>query len=577
MPASRARRRSRDWFDDPEIYGWLRTAALRGLGLTADASDDRPIIGICNTWSELTHCNAHLRQVADAVRRGVWQAGGLPLEFPVLSPGEFNMRPTAMLYRNLASMDVEEAIQSNPLDAVVLLGGCDKTTPALLMGAASADVPAVLVTGGPQLNAHWRGETVGSCTDCRRYQTELRAGRITAADWADLQGSMIRSPGHCMTMGTASTMACVAEALGIAPPGNAAIPAADSRRLQLAETAGRYAVDMANRDVRPSHILTPAAFDNAIRILHAIGGSTNAVIHLIAIAGRLGIDLKLDRFDELSRSTPLLVDLKPTGRFLMEDFCYAGGVPALMTEMGPFLDLMTPTVTGRTLGENCAGARVWSREVIRPLDRPLHVEGGVAVLRGSLAPAGAIIKPAAATAALLTHRGRAVVFEDHDDLVRRVDDPDLDVRPEDVLVLRNAGPIGGPGMPEWGFLPIPRKLLAAGLRDMVRVSDARMSGTAFGTVVVHVSPESAAGGPLAAVRNGDLIDLDVPKRRLDLVVEPEEVVRRLANRTGTEPRPDRGYGWLYARHVLQAEHGCDFDFLRAANNVYQSRARSAAE
>jgi len=564
MPPADKPRRSREWFDTPELYGWLRAAALKAEGFGTAATDGRPVVGICNTWSELTHCNAHLRQVADAVRRGVWQAGGLPLEFPVLSPGEFNTRPTAMLHRNLASMDVEEAVRANPLDAVVLLGGCDKTTPALLMGAASADVPAVLVTGGPQLNGNWRGEEVGSCTDCRRYQAELRAGRITEADWAELQGCIIRSPGHCMTMGTASTMACLAEALGIAPPGNGATPAPDSRRLQLAEAAGRYAVELAGRDVRPSHILTPAAFDNAVRVLHAIGGSTNAVIHLIAIAGRLGIDLPLGRFDELSRTTPLLLDLKPAGRFLMEDFFYAGGVPALIAELAPLLDLTAPTVTGRTLGENCAGAKVWNRDVIRPLAAPLHPEGGLAVLRGSLAPAGAVIKPVAATPALLTHRGRAVVFGDHHDLNRRIDDPALDVRADDVLVLRNAGPVGGPGMPEWGFLPIPKKLLAAGVRDMVRISDARMSGTAFGTVVVHVSPESAAGGPLAAVRDGDVIELDVPNRRLDLLVEPAEVARRLASESRPAPQPPRGYGWLYARHVLQAEAGCDFDFLRAA-------------
>jgi dihydroxy-acid dehydratase len=563
MAQSTSPRRSRAWFDTPELYGWLRTAALRAQGFTPEAIDDRPIIGICNTWSELTHCNAHLRQLADAARRGVWQAGGLPLEFPVLSTGEFNMRPTAMLFRNLASMDVEEAVRANPLDGVVLLGGCDKTVPALLMGAASADVPAVLVSGGPQLNGNWRGEAVGSCTDCRRYQTELRAGRITEADWADLQGCIIRSPGHCMTMGTASTMACVAEALGIAPAGNGATPAPDSRRLQIAESAGRYAVDLANRDGRPSHILTPAAFDNAIRVLHAIGGSTNAVIHLIAIAGRLGIGLPLERFDELSRTTPFLLDLKPAGRFLMEDFFDAGGVPALVGELAPLLDLTAPTVTGRTLGENCAGAQVWNREVIRPLSQPLNPEGGLAVLRGSLAPKGAVIKPTAATPSLMTHRGRAVVFEDHDDLNRRIDDPALDVRPDDVLVLRSAGPIGGPGMPEWGLLPIPKKLLAAGVRDMVRISDARMSGTAFGTVVVHVSPESAAGGPLAAVRNGDMIELEVPNRRLDLLVEPAEVTRRLAEAGRREPGAERGYRWLYARHVLQADAGCDFDFLRA--------------
>jgi L-arabonate dehydrase len=560
MNPAPAPHRSREWFDTPELYGWLRTAALRSQGL--DPARGRPVIGICNTWSELTHCNAHLRQLAEAVRRGVLLAGGLPVEFPVLSTGEFSMRPTAMLFRNLASMDVEEAIRANPLDGVVLLGGCDKTTPALLMGAASADMPAILVTGGPQLNGNWRGEDVGSCTDCRRYQTELRAGRITEADWADLQNCMIRSPGHCMTMGTASTMACVAEALGIAPTGNAAIPAPDSRRTLVAEAAGRYAVGLVERGVKPSHVLTPAAFDNAIRVLHAIGGSTNAVIHLVAIAGRLGIDLRLDRFDELARTTPFLLDLKPAGRFLMEDFFYAGGLPALMTELAPLLDLAAPTVTGKTLGENIAGASVWNYDVIHSLDKPLHPEGGLAVLRGSLAPAGAIIKPTAASPALLTHRGRAVVFEDHHDLNQRIDSPDLDVRSDDVLVLRQSGPIGGPGMPEWGFLPIPKKLLAAGVRDMVRVSDARMSGTAFGTVVVHVSPESAAGGPLAAVRDGDLIELDVPNRKLELLVDPAEVARRLSESPRSVPRAERGYGWLYANHVLQAEAGCDFDFLR---------------
>jgi dihydroxy-acid dehydratase len=561
---SQPRLRSRDWFDTPELYGWLRTAALRSQGLTPEAIGTRPVIGICNTWSELTHCNAHLRQLAEAVRRGVWQAGGLPLEFPVLSTGEFNMRPTAMLFRNLASMDVEESIRANPLDGVVLLGGCDKTTPALLMGAASADVPAVLVTGGPQLNGNWRGEDVGSCTDCRRYQTELRAGRITPDDWAELQGCILRSPGHCMTMGTASTMACLAEALGIAPPGNGATPAPDSRRLQIAEAAGRYVMGLVERDVRPSHILTRTAFDNAIRVLHAVGGSTNAVIHLVAIAGRLGIELPLERFDELARTTPFLLNLKPSGRFLMENFFHAGGVPALVAELAPLLDLSAPTVTGKTLGENCAGAKVWNREVIHPLAAPIAPEGGLAVLRGSLAPSGAIIKPTAATPALLTHRGRAVVFEDHDDLNRRVDDPDLDVKPDDVLVMRNAGPIGGPGMPEWGFLPIPKKLLATGVRDIVRISDARMSGTAFGTVVVHVSPESAVGGPLAAVRTGDLIELDVPNRKLELLVEPAEVARRLAESPPGGSRPERGYRRLYAQHVLQAEGGCDFDFLRAA-------------
>jgi dihydroxy-acid dehydratase len=557
------RYRSRDWFDTPELYGWLRRAAFKAEGFGEVAYEGRPLIGICNTWSELTHCNAHLRQVAEAVKRGVWQAGGFPLEFPVMSLGEYNMRPTTMLYRNLMSMDVEESITANPLDGVVLLGGCDKTTPALLMGAASADIPAILVTGGPQLKGNWRGEELGSCTDCRRYQQELRAERITEEEWAELQSCIVRSPGHCMVMGTASTMAAIGEALGMTLPGNAAIPAVDSRRLQLAEASGRQIVPMIEQGLRPSTILTPAAFENAIRTLHATGGSTNAIIHLIAIAGRVGIDLSLNQFDALSRTTPFLLNLKPSGRFLMEDFYYAGGLPALLTAMAPLLHLDTVTVTGRSLGDNIAGAQIHNHDLIRSLDTPLHAEGGLAVLYGSLAPEGAIIKPTAASAELLTHRGRAVVFEDHADMEHRIDDPNLDVRPDDVLVMRHAGPLGGPGMPEWGFLPLPKKLLQQGVRDMVRISDARMSGTAFGTVVVHVTPESAAGGPLAAVRTGDVIALDVPNRRLDLLVDPSEVARRLANTPVSSPHYRRGYGWLFGQHILQADKGCDFDFLLA--------------
>jgi L-arabonate dehydrase len=555
--------RSRAWFDTPELYGWLRQAAFRGMGYGPAGTDGRPVIGVCNSFSELVHCNAHLRPLAEAVKRGVWQAGGFPVEFPVSSLGEFNLRPTAMLWRNLMSMDVEEALRGNPLDGVVLLGNCDKTTPALLMGAASADLPALLVTGGPQLTAYWRGEPLGSCTDCRRLQTELRAGRLTDDDWADLQGQMIRSPGHCMTMGTASTMASLAEALGVALPGNGATPAADSRRAQLAEEAGRRIVAMVAEDLRPSKLLTAEAFDDAIRALHALGGSANAVIHLVALAGRVGIPLPLNRFDELSRTTPFLLDLKPSGRFLMEDFFRAGGVPALLKELAPLLHLGRPTVTGRTLGENLTAARTFDRQVIRPLAEPLSAEGGLAVLTGSLAPDGAVLKVTAASPELLRHTGRAVVFEDHDDLQTRIDDPDLDVRPDDVLVLRHAGPVGGPGMPEWGVLPIPKKLLQAGVRDLVRVSDARMSGTAFGTVVVHVAPESAAGGPLAAVRDGDPIELDAPGRRLELLVPPEEVARRLAERPPRPRRYGRGYGRLFEDHVLQADRGCDFDFLRA--------------
>ena len=563
MPDPPREYRSRAWFDTPELYGWLRRAAFKAQGFTEESYQGKPIIGICNSWSELTHCNAHLRGLADAVKRGVWQAGGFPLEFPVMSLGEYNMRPTTMLYRNLMSMEVEESIRANPLDGVVLLGGCDKTTPALLMGAASADVPAILVTGGPQLKASWRGEELGTCTDCRRYHQELRAGRITEEDWAELQEGIVRSPGHCMVMGTASTMAAMGEALGVALPGNADIPAADSRRARLAESAGRRIVAMVEEDLPPSKLLTGRSFENAIRTLHAIGGSTNAVIHLTAIAGRLGLNLPVERFDELSRTTPLILDLKPSGRFVMEDLFNAGGVSAVLSELGGLLHLDTPTVTGKSLGENVANARVYNRDVVRPLGQPLDSEGGLSALRGSLAPDGALIRQSSASPDMLQHRGRAVVFEDHHDMEDRIDDPDLDARPDDVLVLRNAGPVGAPGMPEWGFLPLPRKLLEKGVRDMVRLSDARMSGTAFGTVVVHVTPESAAGGPLAAVRNGDTISLDVPARRLDLLVNETEIRRRLSEALPPTRHYERGYGWMFTRHVLQANEGCDFDFLRA--------------
>ena len=555
--------RSREWFDTPELYGWLRQAAFKAEGFGEPAYQNKPIIGICNTWSELTHCNAHLRQLAEAVKRGVWQAGGFPMEFPVMSLGEYNMRPTTMLFRNLMSMDVEESIRANPLDGVVLLGGCDKTTPALLMGAASADIPAILVTGGPQLKGNWRGEELGSCTDCRRYHTELRAGSITEEQWAELQNSIVRSPGHCMVMGTASTMASMGESLGIALPGNAAIPAVDSRRAQLAEASGRQIMAAVEQDLRPSKIMTQEAFENAIRTLHALGGSTNAIIHLTAIAGRLGIELPLTLFDELSRTTPFILNLKPSGEFLMEDFFYAGGLPALLSELRPLLHMDAMTVTGRTLGENVSGTINHNPDLIRSLDEPLNSEGGLAVVYGSLAPSGAVIKPTAASPDLLTHRGRALVFDDHDDMEHRIDVPDLDVNPEDVLVMRNAGPQGGPGMPEWGFLPLPKKLLQRGIRDMVRLSDARMSGTAFGTVVVHVTPESASGSPLAAVRDGDIIELDVANRRLDLLVDEREVQRRLAEVPPQKPHFTRGYGAMYSQHVMQADKGCDFDFLRA--------------
>jgi dihydroxy-acid dehydratase len=459
------------------------------------------------------------------------------------------------------SMEVEESIRANPLDGVVLLAGCDKTTAAMLMGLASANLPAVLVTGGPQLNAHWGGETLGSCTDCRRYQSELRAGRISVDEWLDLQSAMVRSAGHCMTMGTASTLAILAEVLGIALPGNGTIPAADSGRLRLAELAGRVAISAVREQRLPSRLLTAASFENAIRVLHAIAGSTNAIIHLTALAGRVGIPLPLARFDELSRSTPTLLNLKPSGQYLMEDFHYAGGTAALCREIAPLLHLHAMTVTGQSLGESLASAKIENFDVIRPSGQPLHADGGLAVVSGSLAPCGAVIKQSAASPHLLRHRARAVVFENHDDLLARIDSPELDVRAEDILVMKHAGPLGGPGMPEWGLLPIPAKLLRQGVRDMVRLSDARISGTAFGTVVVHIAPESAAGGPLAAVRNGDEIELDVPARRLELLVEPAEIQRRLAEQPPVRTVSARGFARLHADHVLQADRGCDFDFL----------------
>ena len=555
--------RSREWFDTPELYGWLRRAAFKAEGFSESSYEGKPIIGICNTWSELTHCNSHLRDLAESVKIGVWQAGGFPLGFPVMSLGEYNMKPTTMLYRNLLSMDVEESITANPLDGVVLLGGCDKTTPALLMGAASADIPAILVTGGPQLKGNWKGEELGSCTDCRRYEVELRAGTIDEDDWAELQSCIVRSNGHCMTMGTASTMGTMGEALGMSLPGNAAIPAVDSRRKQHAEEAGRQIVKNVSSDLTPSRIMDEKAFDNAIKCLHAIGGSTNAIVHLTAIAGRVGIDLSLERFDELSKTTPFLLNLKPSGQYLMEDFYYAGGVPALMGRIESILDLDNITVTGRTLGENIAGHLVHNEDIIRPMSNPLDAEGGLAVLYGNIAPTGAVIKPTAASPDLMVHKGKAIVFEDHDDLGNRIDDPDLEVSPDDILVMKNSGPIGGPGIPEWGFLPIPKKILATGVRDMVRLSDARMSGTAFGTVVVHVTPESAGGGPLSAIRDGDMIELDVPNRKLNLLVTDEELAERLNGHKNMAPDFKRGYKWLHAQHILQADKGCDFDFLRA--------------
>jgi dihydroxy-acid dehydratase len=550
-------------YGDPGFSAFIRHAFQKGQGYT-DEDLRKPVVGICNTWSELNHCHQHLRTLAESVKRGVWQAGGLPLEFPTISLGEIFLNPTSMLFRNLAAMDTEEMIRGQPLDAVVLLSGCDKTTPAQLMGAASADLPAIVVSAGPMLNGRWNGQDLGACTDCRRYWSEYRAGAIDEQTVRELEDALCRSAGTCMVMGTASTMASVTEALGMALPGNAAIPAVDSRRLRLAELSGRRAVELAREGgPRPSRIMTRPAFENAIRVIAAEGGSTNAVVHLTAIAGRLGVELSLDLFDGLSRSTPLLLNARPSGQFQMEAIFEAGGIPALMKELEPLLDLDCLTVTGRTQGENLAAVKPAERyrEVIATLDEPFGPEGGLAVLRGNLAPSGAVIKHAAASPERLRHRGRAVVFTSLRDLTERIDDPQLDVEPDDVLVLQNAGPVGAPGMPEAGLLPIPKKLLARGVRDMARISDARMSGTAFGTIVLHVAPEAAVGGPLGLVRDGDRIELDVPGRRLELLVPAEELAARRATWQAPAKPFRRGYGRLYLDHVLQADKGCDFDFL----------------
>jgi L-arabonate dehydrase len=555
--------RSREWFDPDDLRGMTSRAYLRAEGFTRQVFYGKPVVGICNSWSEMTTCNAHLRQVAEAVKRGVWSAGGFPLEFPTISLGEVLMKPTTMLYRNLMAMDVEECIRAYPMDAVVLLCGCDKTTPAQLMGAASVDVPAIVVPGGPMLRGMWRGDALGSGTDPRRLWNDKRAGVISDEEWCEVESCISRSPGHCMVMGTASTMTSMAEALGMTLPGAANIPAADSRRLAIAEESGRRAVDMAKEGLRPSMVLTREAFENAICTDMAIGGSTNAIIHLVAIAGRLGVPLPLEVFDSISRATPFITNIKPSGAFLMEDMYYAGGLPAVMKELTPLLKGSALTVTGKTMGENVADAQCFNRDVIKPLTQPLNPQGGTVILQGNLAPNGAVIKQTAASPRLEKHTGRAVVFENYEDLMKRVDDPHLDVDEECVLVLKNAGPKGAPGMPEWGDMPIPAKLLKAGVRDMIRISDARMSGTAYGTVVLHVSPESAAGGPLAVVKDGDSIELDVASRRLELLVPESEIKQRLASWRPAAPHFIRGYGRMYLEHILQAHEGCDFDFLRA--------------
>lgn len=557
--------RSAAWFGTTDKNGFMYRSWMKNQGIPDHEFQGKPIIGICNTWSELTPCNAHFRKIAEHVKKGILEAGGYPVEFPVFSNGESNLRPTAMFTRNLASMDVEEAIRGNPIDGVVLLTGCDKTTPALLMGAASCDIPAIVVTGGPMLNGKHKGKDIGAGTIVWQMHEELKAGKIDLNEFLSAESGMSRSAGTCNTMGTASTMACMAEALGTSLPHNAAIPAVDSRRYVLAHLSGMRIVDMVHEDLRLSKILTKEAFENAIKVNAAIGGSTNAVIHLKAIAGRIGVDLQLDDWNRVGRGMPTIVDLQPSGRFLMEEFYYSGGLPAVIRRMGEASLLPHPqalTVNGQTIWENCQQSPIYNDEVIRKIDNPIRQDGGMCILRGNLAPKGAVLKPSAATPELMKHRGRAVVFENFDDYKARINGPDLDVDETCILVMKNAGPKGYPGMAEVGNMGLPPKILAKGITDMVRISDARMSGTAYGTVVLHVAPEAMAGGPLAVVQNGDFIELDAYAGKLHLEVSDEELKQRLENLA--PPAPPSfigGYRKLYVEHVLQADEGCDFDFL----------------
>jgi L-arabonate dehydrase len=572
-PTRKSRQRSLQWFGRQDIYGFIYRSWVRNRGVPTDQFDGRPVIGICNTWSELTPCNTHFRVLAEHVRNGVLEAGGFPLEFPVMSLGETLLRPTAMLYRNLASMDAEESIRGNPLDGVVLLGGCDKTTPSILMGAASVDLPTLFVSGGPMLSGKYRGQDIGSGTNVWSMSEDLRAGKITVEEFHEAESCMHRSHGHCMTMGTASTMASMVEALGVGLPGNAAYPAVDARRNLLARMAGRRIVGMVGENLVLSKILTKAAFENAIRANAAIGGSTNAVIHLIAIARRIGVELTLDDWDRAGEGVHTLVDLMPSGQYLMEDFCYAGGLPAVLRELGEnkLLNKDSLTVNGKTIWDNVRNAECWNREVIHTFKSPFKKSTGIKVLRGNLCPDGAIIKPSAATPKLMKHRGRAVVFENIEDFHKRIEDPKLDIDESSVMVLKNCGPKGYPGMAEVGNMPLPPKLLKKGVTDMVRISDARMSGTAYGTVVLHISPEAAAGGALALVENGDVIELDVAKRKLELLVSEDILAQRKKRWRAPQAQLERGYWRLYHDHVLQAHEGADLDFLVGKSGAFVPR------
>ncbi len=571
MPSSKRLKpedlRSHRWYGVDDLRSFGHRSRTRQMGYDARDYAGKPVIGIVNTWSDINPCHTHLRERAGDVKRGVWQAGGFPVELPAMSLSEPFVKPTTMLYRNLLAMEAEELLRSHPVDGAVLMGGCDKTTPALLMAAASMDIPALYVPAGPMLRGNWRGTTLGSGSDTWKYWAERRAGNIDAATWREIEGGIARSAGHCMTMGTASTMTAMAEALGMTLPGASSIPAVDANHPRMAAASGVRIVEMVWSDVRPSELLSREAFENAVTVDMALGGSTNAIVHLIAMARRAGVQLELADFERVSRRIPVLANVRPSGTYLMEDFYYAGGLRGLMGRLRAHLHLDCATVSGETLAETLAGAQVYHDDVIRPLDEPVYAEGATAVLWGNLAPDGCVIKPAACEAHLRRHTGPAVVFPNYDDLAARIDDPDLPVTAQSVLVLQNAGPVGGPGMPEWGQLPIPRKLLEQGVRDMVRISDARMSGTSYGACVLHVAPESAVGGPLALVRDGDPIELDVPGRRLELHVDEAELAARRREWRAPPDRYRRGYGALHARHVLQANEGCDFDFLAVPGTV----------
>ena len=553
--------RSRRWFGPADLRSFGHRSRAKQMGWDAVDWEDKPVIAVLNTWSDLNTCHTHFKLIADQVKKGILQAGGFPVEMPVMSVGEVYTKPTSMLYRNFLAMETEETLRCNPIDGAVLLGGCDKTTPALIMGALSMDIPVIYVPGGPMLRGNWRGRTLGSGSDTWKYWDEKRAGKLSEEEWCEIEGGIARSPGHCMTMGTASTMTAIAEALGFSLPGASSIPASDSNHLRMAADSGRQIVKNVWTNLKPSQIASQEAFENAIAVDMAIGGSTNAIVHLIAMAGRAGIQLPLELFDTISQRVPFLLNLRPSGEYLMEDFYYAGGLRALMKVMAEHLHADCLTVNGATLLANNAGAEVYNEKVIRRLDQPLAESGGTVVLRGNLAPDGAVIKQIAADPAFWKHTGPAVVFKDYNDLSARLDDPELPVTKDSVLVLQNAGPQGAPGMPEWGMLPIPKKLLEQGVRDMVRLSDARMSGTSYGTCILHISPESAIGGPLALVQDGDLIELDIEARRLELKVSDDTLAERRAHWTFPPPHYSRGYGKMYIDAVTQAHQGCDFDFL----------------